>query len=114
MLITFTSKAAAEVMMYKEHAKPILDMLNKETDRGVITAEETAHAVELLEREIADSRAHVASGDVTRDVNAHHNEAGDDTEHESAQTVSFSSRAYPLLEMLRAARDEKVDVLWGV
>jgi hypothetical protein len=28
--------------------------------------------------------------------------------------VTFSTRAYPLLEMLRAARDQKADVLWGV
>jgi hypothetical protein len=28
--------------------------------------------------------------------------------------VSFSTRAYPLLEMLRAARSEGHDVLWGV
>lgn len=114
MLITFTSKAAAEVMMYKEHAKRILDLLNKDADRGVITAAETAHAVALLEGEIADSRAHVVSGDVERDVNAHHNESGDDTDHEGPEPVTFSSRAYPLLEMLRAARDEQADVLWGV
>jgi len=30
------------------------------------------------------------------------------------QVVSFSTRAYPLLEMLRAARDQQADVLWGV
>jgi hypothetical protein len=28
--------------------------------------------------------------------------------------VSFPIRAYPLLEMLRAARDQGSDVLWGV
>jgi hypothetical protein len=28
--------------------------------------------------------------------------------------VSFSARAYPLLEMLRAARDQNSDILWGV
>jgi hypothetical protein len=28
--------------------------------------------------------------------------------------VSFSTRAFPLLEMLRAARDQQTDVLWGV
>ncbi|MET0855455.1 MAG: DUF1840 family protein, partial [Telluria sp.] len=30
MLITFTSKAAAEVTMYKEHAKRMLDLLGKD------------------------------------------------------------------------------------
>ena len=28
--------------------------------------------------------------------------------------VRFSTRAYPLLAMLRAARDQQADILWGV
>jgi len=52
MLITFKSKAYPEVMMYQEHAKRILDLLNKEPEMGVITSEEAARAVQLLEHEI--------------------------------------------------------------
>jgi hypothetical protein len=114
MLITFTSKAAADVLMYKEHAKRILDLLHKETDRGVITAAEATQAVTVLEKEIAESRMHAASDDVHRDVHAHHSEARDDTDHEGMEVVSFSTRAYPLLEMLRAAKAGGHDVLWGV
>ena len=114
MLITFTSKAAAEVLMYKEHAKRILDLLHKDLKRGVITAAEAAQAVEILEKEIAESRLHPASDDVQRDINAHHGEDRDDTDHEGVEVVSFSSRAYPLLEMLRAAKAGGHDVLWGV
>ena len=114
MLITFTSKAAAEVLMYKEHAKRILDLLGKDASRGVITAAEAPHAVDVIEKEIAESRMHPASEEVQRDVNAHHNEQNDDSEHEGAEIVSFSTRAYPLLEMLRAAKAGGNDVLWGV
>jgi hypothetical protein len=114
MLITFTSKAAAEVTMYKEHAKRILDLLGKDVNRGVITAAEAPQAVEVLEKEIAETRMHHASDDVKRDVNAHHGEVGDDSDHEGMEVVSFATRAYPLLEMLRAARNEGRDVLWGV
>jgi hypothetical protein len=113
MLITFRSKSSPEVMMYKEHAKRILDLLNKDVDRGVITAAEAPAAVEVIEREIADSRMHQGSDDVEKDVKAHHGET-EDNDHEGAELVSFSTRAYPLLEMLRAARDYKSDVLWGV
>jgi replicative DNA helicase len=113
MLIKFTSKAYPEVLMYKEHAKRILDLLHKESDRGVITAAEAPQAVEILEREIAESRKHQPSEAVQQDVKAHHREA-EDTEHEGAELVSFATRAYPLLEMLRGARDNKCDVLWGV
>ena len=114
MLITFTSKAAAEVLMYKEHAKRILDLLHKDIERGVITAAEAPHAVEILESEIEESRRHAASEDVERDIHAHHNEDRDDSDHEPMQVVSFSTRAYPLLEMLRAAKAGGHDVVWGV
>lgn len=100
--------------MYKEHAKRILDLLHKNTDRGVITAEEAPQALKILEQEIAESRQHSVSEDVERDVHAHHNEAGDDTDHEAIQAVSFSTRAYPLVEMLRAAKAGGHDVVWGV
>ena len=49
MLITFKSKAAADVTMYQVHAKRLLDLLNKDLTRGVITAAETAHAAVPVE-----------------------------------------------------------------
>ena len=114
MLITFKSKAASDVVMYKDHAKRILDLFHKDATRGIITAAETADAVAILEQEIADNRAHSASEEVRQDIIAHHGEQGDDHEHEPAQYVSFSTRAYPLLEMLRAAKATGKDVMWGV
>jgi polyhydroxyalkanoate synthesis regulator phasin len=114
MLITFTSKAAAEVTMYKEHAKRMLDLIGKDVSRGVITAAEAPRAVEVLEKEIAESRKHQASDDVQRDIHAHHGELNEDKDHEGMEVVSFATRAYPLLEMLRAARNGGHDVLWGV
>lgn len=114
MLITFRSKAAADVLMYEEHARRILELLHKDVKMGVITAAETAHAVTALESEMAGSKAHHASEELQRDVAAHHNEAGDDHGHEKIQPVTFSTRAYPLLEMLRAAQHDNNDVMWGV
>lgn len=114
MFITFTSRAAAEVMMYKEHAKRILDLLHKDIEQGVITAAETPQAIQILENEIAEIRAHQVSDELKRDIDAHHNDDRDDNDHEVIQPVQFSTRAYPLLEMLRAARDTGYDVMWGV
>jgi hypothetical protein len=112
MLITFKSKAYPNVMMYQDHAKRILDLLHKDSERGVITAEEATRAVKLLENEIEESRKHQATDEMEQDVKAHQGE--EDTEHEAIETVTFSTRAFPLLEMLRAARDQRTDVLWGV
>ena len=114
MLVTFKSKAAAEVMMYEQHARRILDLFGKDVDRGVITASETPDAIRKLAAEIAESRMHPVSDEVTHDIDAHHGPEGDDNDHEQAQIVTFATRAYPLLEMLRAARAENSDVLWGV
>jgi hypothetical protein len=113
MLITFKSKAYPNVLMYQEHAKRILDLLHKDSERGVITAGEAAKAVSLLEVEIEESRKHHATDEMERDVLAHHGDI-EDGEHEPIQSVSFSTRAYPLLEMLRASRDQGTDILWGV
>jgi hypothetical protein len=114
MLITFKSKGAANVTMYEEHAKRILDLLHKETKIGVITAAETANAVKVLEQVVGSSRTHEASDAIQRDVSAHHNESGDDNNHENVDHVSFANRAYPLLDMLREAQKGNYDVLWGV
>jgi len=113
MLITFKSKAYPNVMMYQDHAKRILDLLQKDTERGVITAEEAPQAVKLLENEIEESRNHQATDEMQQDVKAHHGDV-EDAEHEPIEAVTFSTRAFPLLEMLRAARDQQTDILWGV
>lgn len=114
MLITFKCKSYPEVLMYQEHAKRILDLLHKDVERGVITAEEAPRAVALLEGEIEESRRHQISEQVERDVQAHHHGEIEDNEHEKIEVVSFPTRAFPLLEMLRSARDQHTDVLWGV
>ena len=107
MLVTFKSKAAAEILMYAIHAKPILDLLGKDIERGVITADETEHAIERIESEIAAHR--VAHATTTRDDEEHV-----DPITGPGEAVSFSARAYPLLEMLRAAHREHEFVMWGV
>ena len=114
MLITFKSKAAADVTMYEVHAKRLLDLLGKEVGRGVITAAETGHALEVLGAQVDASRLHPASDEMAHDIQLHHSEAGDDNGHEPSQSVSFSARAFPFMEMLRAAHEGNNDILWGV
>lgn len=115
MLITFKSKAAPDIVMYKEHAQLILNLLGKDIERGIIVPEDTAKAISTIEAAIAESRAHPISAQVDHDVKAHPlpYEEGDH-EHEPVASVSFASRAYPFLEMLRAAREQGREVVWGV
>ncbi|MBS0308555.1 MAG: DUF1840 domain-containing protein [Proteobacteria bacterium] len=114
MLITFHSKAAPDILMYKEHAKRMLDLLGKDSARGVITAAETGNAIAVLQTEIDADRAHHQSHDIERDIQLHHGDADEDHAHEQPEPVSFATRAYPLLEMLRAAQQDGRDVIWGV
>lgn len=111
MLITFTSKSAADVLMYETHAKPLLDLLGKDTQRGVITAEETGDAIARIESAIAASKQalgatpHGAVSDASAD---------DEDNTPAERSVSFAARAFPLLEMLRAAQRQQQFVMWGV
>ncbi|MDB5821530.1 MAG: hypothetical protein JWR21_234 [Herminiimonas sp.] len=114
MLVTFKSKAAADVVMYKDHARRILELVGKEVEKGVFTTEQISGAIETLESEVRQSKAHPVSEDVRHDIELHHGAQGDDHEHEPSQSVSFSTRVYPLLEMLRAAQRERQVVAWGI
>jgi len=107
MLITFKSKAAADLLMYKTHAKPLLDSLDKDLEQGIITSEDMAAAIATLENEITLSKRQPAA-----DQDESTDSYGDDLE--SGKQVSISARAFPLLEMMRAAQKEDTFVMWGV
>lgn len=108
MLTRFTSKSSADVLMYEKHAKPLLDLLGKDTQRGVITAEEVTKAIARIESAINDSRRQA-------DNSPQDGEADDEPSSTLGdQKVSFAARAFPLLEMLRAAQRDGQFVMWGV
>lgn len=113
MMITFKSKSLPEVMMYQEHAQRILDLLHKSPTRGVITAAEASQALSVLEHEVALSKLHPEI-DAEHEVHAHDQDDRDLPENTLLSRVGFATRAYPLLEMLRAATREGQDIIWGV
>lgn len=116
MLLTFKSKAAADILMYEDHAKRLLDLLGKDTKRGIITAAETGPAIEKLEAEIERERLIEAELAAQREAAAEDEDRFDaeDRKRAAAKHVTFSARAYPLLEMLRAANAQGRDIVWGV
>ena len=115
MLITFKSKAAGDIVMYKEHAQRILSLLDKDIDRGIIVHADASAAIAKIEAAIADSRAHSVTELVKHDVSSHPQPSTTgDHDHEKVEAVSFASRAFPLLQMLKAASEHGHDVVWGV
>lgn len=111
MLITFKSKAAADIVMYKEHAQRILELLSKSVERGIIVHADLQKSIATIEAAITESKAHSVTQHVSHDITIHPQGNHD---HEPIEGVSFSSRAYPLLQMLRAADKLGYDVVWGV
>ncbi len=117
MLITFKSKAAADVLMYQEHAKPIFSLLNKSSTQGVITSVEIGPAIAQLEAKIVATKADAMVRQETRDILVDSGALPDDKdegEGNATECVSFATRSYPLLQMLRAAQRNNVDVVWGI
>lgn len=111
MLITFKSKSSPELLMYQEHAQRILDVLHKNPGRGIITAAEAGAALALLEKEVAASKLKQQA-----EAEARTHDEKDEEEERTKKTapVGFSTRAFPLLEMLRTAEKNGHDITWGV
>lgn len=109
MLIVFHSKSAAEVLMFSQHALPILKAAGKPytselPERGVITRDQLAAAIEGIERAMAIT--------VESDDGPESDDDNDDKVHPINEPVSFRRRAYPLLAMLRLALEHQEDVMW--
>ncbi|MGO4382513.1 DUF1840 domain-containing protein [Pseudoduganella sp. RAF53_2] len=116
MLIKFNSISSPEVLMAHEHVERIMDLLQKSPTRGVITAAEASNALQLLEKEVALSKLHpeVDSSNGQHLPTHALPDEGEDAEMAESQKISFAQRAFPLLEMLRAAKTGGHDIVWGV
>lgn len=118
MLVTFKTKAAGNVLMYKEHAQLILDLLGKDVEQGIIAPEDMPKALEILEAEIARQKKKDAEAQAIVDAEEREKWDDDDDWEEKKspfeQPVSFSARAFPFLKMLQAANKKQREIVWGV
>ena len=109
-LVVFRSKAAGEIFMFAETARRSFDILGKDdTPRGVITADQVPEALARLNAAVEAEKDELRAAQDDRDAAERR---GD--ESSGARAVTLGQRAFPLLEMLRAAQKKKVDVTWGV
>jgi hypothetical protein len=111
MVITFQSRAAADVIMLGEHARQFLKLLGKDPDstQGIVTVEQLPEAIARLEKAIeADrDRARAAErADPDKDDD-------EDAPKGMAAPVSLHQRGWPLLEMMRTSLAEDKPVTWG-
>jgi hypothetical protein len=105
MLVTFRTKAYANITMFGDVAKQLLDLMGHSgTVPSAIRAEDVPIALARLETAVAQRKAAEAA-------EAPENDHGRD-DYDAPRKVTLSQRAVPLLEVLRAAAAGKADVMW--
>ena len=105
MLVTFRTKAYASITMFGDVAKQLLELLGHSgTIPSAIKAEDVPAALARLEAAVKQRKAAEAA-DVPEP------DRGRDA-YDAPRKVTLSQRAVPLLELLRAAAANKVDVMW--
>ena len=105
MLVTFHTKAYANITMFGDVAKQLLELLGHSgTIPSAIKAEDVPAALARLEAALQQRRAADAAdlkeGDRRRD------------DYDAPRKVTLSQRAVSLLELLRAAAANNADVMW--
>ena len=122
MLVIFKSKVAGDIIMYEENAKPILELMGKEVRQGIIQPDEIPGLLSKLDAEIARRKEVEAQEKAERE--AREREDAEKAERDGVfyekprrvtpEPVSFSARAYPLMDMLQRAHKKNKDIVWGV
>ena len=105
-LVIFRSKAGADITMFAESARRIFEIIGRpESARGVITSEQVPGALQRLTAAVEQEKAQHKATDTANDES--------ESKGMQARGVTFSQRAFPLIEMLRAAQKKGADVTWG-
>lgn len=104
MLITFSCKAHASVTMFGEVGLQFIKMLGHSgMIPGAIDASEVPQALNNLRTAIAAEQNQAVEQD----------DIDDDNEDEVVEApVNIGSRAFPLVELLKAAIKEECEVMW--
>ena len=108
MLYEFKSKAGGNVVMTQPVAERILAIIGKPpAAAGVFEPQHLPGAIAALQAEIAREAAN-------GQANAGSNQEEEDTREEGAKRISLKQRAWPLLELMKAALAADQRITWGV
>jgi hypothetical protein len=110
-LVVFRSKAAAEIFMFAETAQRMLQIIGKDdAERGVIRGADLAIALQRLQDAVEAEKSALRDARARQLDDERRGEPGG----EALPPITLGQRAFPLIEMLRAASRKGVDVTWGV
>ncbi len=105
MLYEFKSKATGSVVMTGPVAERLLSIVGKAPGpKGIFTVEQMGPAIAALQAAVEREKAESAGAD----------DDADERPRDAPRAVSLAQRAWPLIDMLRAAQRAEQPVTWGV
>lgn len=105
MLVTFSTDAHADIIMFGEVALTMIKMMgHSKTVPGAILAKDVPEALSRLKAAMA------AEADLPVENDNEDQEKDNDENHEPA--VSLINRALPLISLLTAAAEAECNVMW--
>jgi hypothetical protein len=115
MTYLFKSKAAGDVLMLGPSGDQLLRIIGKEpAAKGIIEPAALPAAIRAIEAAIAEDEANPAPAAPARAGAEDVSVQGEGEGAGDGEGVSLRQRAWPLLEMMRAAQAASQDIAWGV
>ncbi len=104
MLVTFKTKAYANITMFGDVAVQLIRMMGHSgAVPGVILADDVPDALDRLKAAIDEEKRRAPAEPVEPD---------DEDDEDGEPPVSLANRALPLIELLEAAAKRRVNVMW--
>ena len=106
MPITFTTKSYADITMLNDTGEVMLELMDfGNLMPGAIAANDVPQALSNLQKNLADKNDQ-------KDQEEDENEDGDEDEDDQTSPVSMTTRAMPLLKLLKSAANHDNNVSW--
>lgn len=121
-VLEFRSPAAGGIIMMSDTFKRICEVLGRSySDSGCLLPEDLDEAIDKIETEVAREKellAQIQKKEHEQQLQGRTifktREEEEQEEQKAKERVSFCMRAYPFLEMMKAARKKQAKVWWGV
>jgi hypothetical protein len=108
MMYTFKCKAAGDLIMTQADGERLLQIIGKMPEaRGIIEVAALDAAIQALESAAAREQANPDPAERQGPIEPRDAPAED-------EVVELHQRVWPLVEMLKRARDEREVIVWGV
>jgi len=112
MLYTFRSKATADLLMLGPNGDELLHIIGKTvTPKGILILADIPAAIRALEVAIAraDEQSRLATADDAKEATD-----DEDPREDKVPPVGLRQRAWPMVEMMKAASAAGEPITWGV